>query len=127
MLRGNPSLDPVRTDDGYELAKPSKVLLRLELVAPAHRTEVQPALPDTWEPAVSKALTNTTNFFVMNLSPTRSQALLATVLVVSVAANIAAQAFGLSLYISAAFGLIAIAGGIALFFNYRKNLDDTRN
>ncbi|MDX3656600.1 hypothetical protein PV646_04710 [Streptomyces sp. ID05-26A] len=62
----------------------------------------------------------------MNLSPTLSRALLATVLAVSVVANIAAQAFGLSLYISAAFGLIAIASGIALFFNYRKNREDSR-
>lgn len=88
---------------------------------------MQPALPDTWQPAVSATPSNTTNFFVMNFSPTRSQAQLATVLVVSVAANVAAQAFGLSLYISAAFGLIAVASGITLFSNYRKNRDDPRN
>ncbi|HEX6342705.1 hypothetical protein [Umezawaea sp.] len=62
----------------------------------------------------------------MNFSPTRGQALLATVLVVSVAANVAAQAFGLSLYISAAFGLIAVASGITLFSNHRKNRQDPR-
>ncbi|MEV8440716.1 hypothetical protein AB0425_25320 [Actinosynnema sp. NPDC051121] len=63
----------------------------------------------------------------MNFSPSRSQALLATVLAVSVAANIATQVFGLSLYISAAFGLIAVASGIMLFSNYRKNRADSRN
>jgi hypothetical protein len=99
----------------------------LELIAPARGIEVQPALPDTWAPAVSATPANTTNFFVMNFSPTRSQALLATVLVVSVAANIAIQAFGLSLYLSAAFGLIAVASGITLFSNYRKNRGNPRN
>ncbi|RDI25327.1 hypothetical protein [Lentzea flaviverrucosa] len=63
----------------------------------------------------------------MNFSPARSQALLATILVVSVAANVATQAFGLSLYISAAFGLIAVASGITLFSNHRKNHQDSRN
>lgn len=63
----------------------------------------------------------------MNFSPTRNQALLATILVVSVAANVATQAFGLSLYISAVFGLIAVASGITLFANYRKNRQDARN
>jgi hypothetical protein len=63
----------------------------------------------------------------VNISPARSQALLAMVLVGSVAANIAAQAFGLSPYISAAFGLIAIASGITLFSSYRKNREDPRN
>ncbi|MEV6718510.1 hypothetical protein AB0M48_41450 [Lentzea sp. NPDC051208] len=121
------TLATVGLTTAHELAEPSKVLLRFELIAPTHRIEVQPALPDTWEPAVSATLANTTNFFVMNLSPTHSRALLATVLVVSVAANFAAQAFGLSLYISAAFGLIAIASGIALFFNYRKYREDSRN
>ncbi|WP_199442886.1 hypothetical protein [Umezawaea beigongshangensis] len=63
----------------------------------------------------------------MNFSLTRTQALLATVLVVGVAANIATQALGLSLYISAAFGLIAIASGITLFSNYRKNRENPQN
>ncbi|MDX8052283.1 hypothetical protein SK571_23095 [Lentzea sp. BCCO 10_0798] len=60
-------------------------------------------------------------------SPARSRALLAVVLAGSLVANVAAQAFGLSLYISAAFGLIAIASGVALFSNYRKNRQDSRN
>ncbi|MBB5800246.1 hypothetical protein F4560_000014 [Saccharothrix ecbatanensis] len=63
----------------------------------------------------------------MNISPALSQALLATVLVGSVAANVATQAFGLSPYISAAFGLIAVASGITLFSSYRKNREDQRN
>ncbi|MFC5054071.1 hypothetical protein [Saccharothrix xinjiangensis] len=63
----------------------------------------------------------------MNFSPTRSQALLATVLVVSVAANVATQVLGLSLYISAVFGLIAVASGVMLFSNYRKNREDPQN
>jgi hypothetical protein len=63
----------------------------------------------------------------MNFSPTRSQALLTTVLVVSVAANVAVQLLGLSLYISAVFGLIAVASGITLFSDYRKNRDVPRN
>lgn len=88
---------------------------------------MQPAIPDTGEPAVSATPANTTNFVVMNFSPTRSQALLVTVLVVSVAANIATQVLGLSLYISAAFGLIAVVSGITLFSNYRKNREDPQN
>ncbi|MEV6715330.1 hypothetical protein AB0M48_25210 [Lentzea sp. NPDC051208] len=62
-----------------------------------------------------------------NLSPTRSRTLLAVVLAGSLVANAAAQAFGLSLYVSAAFGLIAIASGVALFSAYRKNRADSRN
>lgn len=62
-----------------------------------------------------------------HFSPTRSRALLAVILAGSLVANVAAQAFGLSLYISAAFGLIAIASGIALFSHYRKNRADPRN
>lgn len=63
----------------------------------------------------------------LNLSPTRNRTLLAVVLAGSLMANVAAQAFGLSLYISAAFGLIAIASGIALFSSYRKNRGAPRN
>ncbi|MCX2953704.1 hypothetical protein [Lentzea sp. NEAU-D7] len=62
-----------------------------------------------------------------NLSPSRSRALLVVVLAGSLAANVATQAFGLSLYVSAAFGLIAIASGVALFSSYRKNRADRRN
>ena len=69
---------------------------------------------------------NTTNFVVMN-SLTRNRALLTTILVGSIAANVATQALGLSLYISAAFGMVAIASGIALYSNYRKNRKDQRN
>jgi hypothetical protein len=75
---------------------------------------------------VSAAPANTTNFFVMN-SLTRNRALLTTVLVGSVAANVATQALGMSLYVSAAFGMIAIVIGIALYSNYRKNRKDQRN
>lgn len=63
----------------------------------------------------------------LNSSPTLSRALLAVVLVSSVVANVAAQAFGLSHYISAAFGMIAIAIGIMLFSSYRKNRGNSRN
>ena len=62
-----------------------------------------------------------------NFSPTRSRTLLAVVLAGSLVANAAAQAFGLSLYVSAAFGLIAIASGVALFSAYRRNRADSRN
>ena len=59
---------------------------------------MQPALPDTGKPAVSVAPANTITFFVMNKelnsSPTRSRALLAVIMVGSLVANVAAQAFG---------------------------------
>jgi hypothetical protein len=91
---------------------------------------VEPALPEIWKPAVSAKPTNATNFVAMNkeahISPTRSRALLAVMLAGSLVANVAAQAFGLSLYVSAAFGLIAIASGVALFSHYRKNREDQR-
>ena len=63
----------------------------------------------------------------LNSSPTRTRALLAVLLVCSIVANVATQAFGLSSYISAVFGMIAVASGIALFSNYRKNREDSRN
>ncbi|MCR3750423.1 hypothetical protein [Lentzea californiensis] len=63
----------------------------------------------------------------LNLSPTRNRTLLAVVLACSLMGNVATQAFGLSLYVSAAFGLVAIASGIALFSSYRKNREAPRN
>ncbi|SFR03518.1 hypothetical protein SAMN04488564_102340 [Lentzea waywayandensis] len=57
----------------------------------------------------------------LNSSPTRNRALLAAILVASLVANVAVQALGLSVFISAAFGLIAIASGVALFSHYRRN------
>ncbi|MFJ8962787.1 hypothetical protein ACIRG5_25685 [Lentzea sp. NPDC102401] len=62
-----------------------------------------------------------------NSSPVRNRALLAMLLVGSLAANVTAQAFGLSLFISAAFGLIALASGVTLFSSYRRNRGDARN
>lgn len=63
----------------------------------------------------------------LNSSPTRNRALFATILVGSLAANVTAQALGLSVFISAAFGLIVIASGFALFSSYRKNRGESRN
>ncbi|WP_157528586.1 hypothetical protein [Nocardia sp. NRRL S-836] len=63
----------------------------------------------------------------MNLSPSRSRTLLVLILVGSLAANVAAQAFGLGLFLSVPFGLLAIAGGVALFSDYRNNRDHPRN
>ncbi|MDX8034161.1 hypothetical protein SK803_28415 [Lentzea sp. BCCO 10_0856] len=57
----------------------------------------------------------------LNSSSTRNRALLAALLVGSLAANITTQALGLSVFISAAFGLVVLASGIALFLSYRKN------
>ncbi|WP_329791321.1 hypothetical protein V1227_05220 [Lentzea sp. DG1S-22] len=57
----------------------------------------------------------------------RNRALLTTVLVGGIAANVATQVLGMSLYISAAFGVIAIASGIALYSDYRRNHKDQRN
>ena len=62
-----------------------------------------------------------------NSSPVRNRALLAMLLVGGLAANVTAQAFGLSVFISAAFGLIALASGVALFSSYRRNRGDARN
>ena len=61
-----------------------------------------------------------------NSSLTRNRALLAVLLVSSVVANVATQAFGLSLYISAAFGMVAVATGVTLFSSYRKNREASR-
>ncbi|QQQ74181.1 hypothetical protein IOD16_23540 [Saccharothrix sp. 6-C] len=61
-----------------------------------------------------------------NFSLTRGRALLAVLLVSSVVANVATQAFGLSSYISAAFGMVAVASGVTLFSSYRKNLKSSR-
>jgi hypothetical protein len=63
----------------------------------------------------------------LNSSPTRSRALLAVTLAGSLVANVTAQAFDLSVFISAAFGLVAIASGVALFSNYRRNRGDSRS
>lgn len=57
----------------------------------------------------------------LNSSPTRNRALLAAIVVAGLAADVTAQAFGLSLFVSSAFGLVALAGGVALFSSYRKN------
>ncbi|MGW6929819.1 hypothetical protein ACWGE0_07090 [Lentzea sp. NPDC054927] len=63
----------------------------------------------------------------LNSSPTRNRALLAALLVASLVGNVTVQALGLSFYISAAFGLVAFASGIALFLSYRRNRGDSRN
>lgn len=71
----------------------------------ARETEVQPALPETGKPGVSAGPANATNFLGMNeelnSSPTRNRALLAVILVGSLVANVTAQTFGLSLFVTA--------------------------
>ncbi|SDP98023.1 hypothetical protein [Lentzea jiangxiensis] len=62
-----------------------------------------------------------------NSTPARNRALLAVLLAGSLAANVVTQAFGLSLFISAAFGLVALASGVALFSSYRKSRGESRN
>lgn len=63
----------------------------------------------------------------LNSSRTRGRALLARDTGGQLVANVTAQAFDLSVFISAAFGLVAIASGVALFSNYRRNRGDSRS
>ncbi|MCS7482504.1 hypothetical protein ACFFQW_11665 [Umezawaea endophytica] len=59
-------------------------------------------------------------------SPSGKLVTLWAVVVVSLAANVAAQAIGLGVYVSAAFGVVAVVAGVALYSSYRKRRADGR-